>query len=243
MRLASLLPLFLLACSGSTDGSDPDGTDKDKQEAEVTIELLSPSEGEEFPYGESVPLHVEAKRNGNPVAIESATWTVGGWTGTGKETEATGLEPGAKTVEVEAVVGGETYTASVGITIAEPVVYTYSGTFEARVVANIDGLGEFEDTCRTTIGFTVDAGVLAGSGVCAVFDEYDFEPLSFMMEGTVGGGAVEGDLVMSLDGSEARTPFSGTGRSGQPLEASFDTTHRSGDGSVRIVGTWSASPG
>lgn len=239
MRLVSVLPLFLLACSGSTDGSDPD--DQDKQAAEITIELVSPTEGEEFPYGEVVPLHVEAKRNGNPVAIESATWTVGGWTGTGKETEATGLEPGAKTVEVEAVVGGETYAASVGITIAEPVVYAYSGTFDARVVADIDGYGEFEDTCRTSISFTVDAGVLAGSGVCAVFDEYGFDPLPFTMEGAVGGGAVTGELVMLIEGEEARTPFTGTGRSGQPLEASFDTTHRANGSSVRIVGTWSAT--
>lgn len=242
MRLVHALPLFLLACAGgdTDDGTGPDG--RDPKSAEITIAILSPAEGDEFPYGEPVPLSVEVERNGEATAADSVTWTVGTWTGRGKETEATGLRAGAVAVEVEVVAGGETLTASVGIVVAEPIVYTYSGPFQADVIAEIDGLGSFDDSCASTIRFTLDAGVVSGSGVCAVFDDFDLDPITFTVEGTATGGNVRGDLVMALDGEEARTPFSGTGTAGAAFTASFDTTHRSSDGSVRIVGTWTANP-
>jgi hypothetical protein len=242
MRALYFLPVLLLACSGSSDGGDTDDTNDPEAKA-VTLTMVSPEDGKEYPYEDALPLHVEAKREGKAVAIESATWTIGAWTGEGKETEASGLDPGAYTVSVDAVVGGETYTASVDITIAEPVqtLFAYSGTFDADVVVTSE-FGDFEDHCSTPISFTVDTGVISGSGTCSVFDEYGFDPLSFTMEGTVRGGNIAGDLVMAVDGEEARTPFSGTGRAGEALSASFDTTHRSADGSVRIVGTWSGSP-
>ncbi len=243
MRALSFLPLLLLACSGdgSTDGDEKDS--KNPEEQAVQLTLLAPEDGMEYAAEEAVPLHVEAKRNGNPVSIESATWTISGWTGNGKETEATGLASGPHTVTVEAVVGGDSYTASVDITVAEPVqtLWAYSGTLEADVIAETD-FGDYDDHCSTPITFSLDSGVIAGNGTCVVFEDFDLDPLNFAMEGTVRGGNVAGDLVMSFDGNEARTPFAGTGNAGSPLTASFDTTHRSGDGSVRIVGTWTATP-
>lgn len=233
-------------CSGSDDDDDDDDDrreDTDTEDpSEVTLTILSPEPGTEFAAEDSIPLNVRATRGERTVAIESATWTIGVWTGEGKETEATGIQSGDKTASVEAVVDGDTYTASVDFVVLEPVAstWTYSGTLEADVIADIPDLGEFEDHCSAPITFTLDSGVIAGSGTCVVFDDYDLDPLPFTMEGTVRGGAISGDLVMSLDGTEARTPFTGTGTAGEALSASYDTTHRDPDADIRIVGNWSA---
>lgn len=244
MRVMSVLSLLLVACTGpgTDDSGRPKKDGNDGETAEVTLTLVAPEAGQTYAAEDPLALHVEAKKNGNPVAIESATWTIGGWTGSGKETEASGLPSGPLTVNVEAVVGGEPYTASVDVVIAEPVqtTFNYGGTLEADVVLESD-FGDFDDHCSAPITFTVDAGTITGGGQCMVFSDFVDDPLVFTMEGTVRGGTIQGNLVMSGDGEEARTPFTGTGRPGEPLTASFDSTHRSSDGSLRIVGSWSGT--
>ncbi|MFN7144219.1 MAG: hypothetical protein ACK4YP_10605, partial [Myxococcota bacterium] len=159
----SVLSLLLVACTGA--GTDDSGRPKkdgtNDETAEVTLTLVSPEAGQTYPAEDALALHVEAKKNGNPVAIESATWTIGAWTGSGKETEATGLPSGPLTVNVEATVGGEAYTASVDVVIAEPVqtTFSYGGMLEADVVLESD-FGDFDDHCSAPITFTVDAGTI-----------------------------------------------------------------------------------
>ncbi len=252
LRVSVVSLLLLAACSGDDaaakkdrpplDDTAAEDTDDDDR-PEVTLTLVSPREDAEYATGDTVTLEVTAKRGSRDQDIESATWTIGDWTGEGASTEATGLPAGEHEVEVEVEVDGDTFRESVDITVLAPAqtVFTYAGTLDADVMADIDGLGDFEDHCSSPITFTLDAGTISGSGTCAVFDEYDFDPMPFTMTGSVRGGAISGALIMNFDGSEARTPYEGPGTAGDPLTASFDTTHRSSDGSVRIVGSWSAT--
>ncbi|MES2639822.1 MAG: hypothetical protein V4850_10075 [Myxococcota bacterium] len=235
--------LALAACTGGSDDTgDKDRPGKETEEKEVTLTIAAPADGREFDADEAVPLQVTAKRGSRATDITSASWTIGGWTGQGVSTEATGLPSGAHTVSVDAVVGGETYTATVDITVLEPAItfWTYSGVLEADVTLESD-FGDFDDHCTAPITFTIDQGTVSGGGQCMVFSDFVDDPLVFTMEGTVRGGTISGALVISSDDGDARTPFEGTGTAGNPLTASFDETHRSSDGSLRIAGSWTAT--
>ncbi|MDP2313378.1 MAG: hypothetical protein Q8P41_10765 [Pseudomonadota bacterium] len=238
--------LSLPACSGdSTDGtSDTDRPAKEGDDKVVTLTISAPQPGAEFDADEAVPLTVTAKRGAKATDIASATWTIGGWTGEGTSTEATGLPSGAHTVTVEAVVGEDTYSASVDITVLEPAqtFWSYAGTLEADVTLSTADYGDFDDHCSAPITFTVDTGTLVGGGQCNVFEDFVDDPLVFTLEGTVRGGNVTGFLIMATDGDPARTEFTGTGTVGNVLTASFDNTFRDSGNSVRIVGSWSATP-
>jgi len=64
----------------------------------------------------------------------------------------------------------------------------------------------------------------------------------FTLSGTVSGGQVSGELILTDDqGTSYTTPFDGTGRSGSTLNARFDYTHH-GDFDLRIKGSWTADP-
>ena len=83
-------------------------------------------------------------------------------------------------------------------------------------------------------------GTMSGTGYCKADGEYDFY---FTIEGKQkGGGALSGDLIGEVDGSVARTPFTGTGQDGETLNASYDKTFNDSGESVRIAGAWTASP-
>ncbi len=243
MRALLLLPLLLSACTGaSTSVGDDD--DKNPSAKAVTLSLLAPEAGAEYAAEDAIPLHVEARRDGNPVAIDSATWSSGDWSANGKETEAVGLPSGAHTLTVEVTVAGETYTESVDITVAEPVqtLYVYAGTLTADVVLSTEDFGDFDDVCNAPIRFTLDSGTLTGGGQCLVFDDLGVEdPLVFTLEGNVRGGNVTGDLIVDADGTEQRTPFTGSGSAGGALSATFDNVFRDGGNSVRIAGEWAAN--
>lgn len=248
--LVLLSLLVLSACSGGTsDGASDrppkDGEDtEDTTDREITIAIAAPQPGREFDADEAVPLEVTAKNGSRATDVTSATWTIGAWNGEGVSTEATGLPSGAHTISVAAVVAGDTYTATVDITVLELAVtnWTYAGTLEADVIISTQDYGDFDDHCSTPISFALDSGTLTGSGTCAVFGDLDVEPIPFAMEGTVRGGTISGALIMTFDGTEARTPFDGSGDAGDPLSAAFDSTHRDSGNSVRIMGTWSATP-
>jgi hypothetical protein len=243
--------VLLLGCSG---GSDDTGDTTDKPDATITI--VSPTDGQVFAHGDSVPLEVKAKRGTHAVDVTRATWTIDDWTATGTTADATGLSDGAHTVSVEAVVEGTTLTSSVEITVQAhegdtdtdadtdtDVDFTYGGQLDANVTVDSPDYGTFDDTCSTPISFTLDDHVIAGAGNCHVFDDFGGVDIAFTMDGTVYGGTVDGALVMLKDdGSEARTPFTGTGNAGSQLTATFDGSFSSPDGSLRIQGSWTGSP-
>jgi hypothetical protein len=245
--VSSLLALSALAgCSGDTetDAAEKERLEQEAAAKEVTITVTSPDAGAEFEADTAIPLKVNTKKGAKATEADSVSWTIGAWHGEGAQTEASGLPSGAHTVEVEVTVDGETYASSVDITILEPAItsWVYAGTLEADVIVDTADYGSFDDHCSTAVSVNLESGVLSGSGVCAVFGDFGFDPIAFDMDGTVRGGTVSGALIMTFDGTEARTPYDGTGTSGDTIGASFDTTHRDSGDSVRIVGSWTAAP-
>ncbi|MFZ5476567.1 MAG: hypothetical protein ACOZNI_07305 [Myxococcota bacterium] len=242
--------LLAMSCTGGTSG------DGEEKAGEAALAIVSPAEGDTFPADGDVPLEVEATVDGRVVEAKQIAWTVGDWTGTGATATATDLRPGAYTVEVSAVVEGETLTDSVAIEVTRgegdadtdtdtdtDADLAYAGMLEADVYVETNDYGDFDDHCSAPITLTVDGiGGIAGQGTCTVFEDLIEQELVFAIEGRVNAGVVSGDLVLEQDGEEARTPYEGTGDRGSRLQATFDTTHSSRDGSIRIAGTWLADP-
>jgi hypothetical protein len=234
-----------MSCSGSGD------TDKEPAEkaGEAALAIVSPADGDTFEAGTDVALEVEGTVDGRAVEAKQVAWTVGDWTGTGASTSASGLPPGTYTVSVEASVDGTTLTDSVSIEVTRPegdadtdtdadADLSYAGTLEADVYIESDNF-DIDDHCSAALAFLVDGlGGLAGSATCNVFDT----DIPFTIEGRAQDGVVTGNLVMTYDGEEGRTPFTGTGDPGTPMQATFDSTFTSSDGSLRIAGSWSAVP-
>jgi hypothetical protein len=236
--VAALLPL---GCSddGSGGTKEPGGG-----AGAAALEIASPTDGSEWDLGEAVPLEVTATKAGRDLTPQDVVWTIGAWTGNGRSTEAEGLLPGEHTVTVEATVDGASLSASVGITVTGPPEVAYEGRLTAEYTVTADGF-ELSDACQGPVSFTVlAAGTLSGSGSARCQSDFDDFDLPFTMEGTLGGGVLQGSLLFTLDdGSTERTPFQGTGNyNAGDLTASFDNTFTSADGSLRFNGSFTASP-
>ena len=260
LAVLSVLPAFFcgtttLSCAGSADDSEAG--------AELTILVNAPSPAATYYSNEGVPFEVIARVNSQPTDITHASWSLdnGAQEPNGVSGTFSPMSAGEHTVQVEALVNGQTASREVTFTVLTPeadadtdadtdadadadadadtdVDVAYSGI----VAATIDysgAYGDFGSDCPGTIQFTVTpGGVMAGDGTCNA-SGYDFP---FTVEGSATAGNVSGTLVMTYDGSDARTPFSGRGAVGDPMNATYDATHRSGSDSVHIYGTWNASP-
>ena len=108
--------------------------------------------------------------------------------------------------------------------------------FAANVVYDV-----YEFECPGTVSFAVADGAFSGTGQCQIEIDTTYD-VPFTLEGTVGDGAIAGVMTLNADGTDYETPFAGTGRSGSTFSASYDTTHRTSDGDLRIYGTWTADP-
>lgn len=247
MRLTALLLCLasLAACGGESSSDDTSGQ-KDQQKSKPVLTIAAPQDGATFTAGDDVHLNVTATVDGKGVAVAHADWSTGSWTRTGNDIDVTDLPIGAVTLHVEALVDGVTGTADVDITIEEPVDNTpvgYHGSIQAlmEVHADID----VDATCfgnLTVTGLPADK-TLTGEGSCEI--DSDFGSLGdapFTLEGTAKDGTLSGDLVMVAEGTEYRTPFTGTGSIGAPLNASYDKTFTVDGDSLRLYGTWSATP-
>ena len=244
---ATWLLLLPLSCSG---GSDEGGG------GQLTATIVSPEPGETFSPGEAIGLDV-ALRVGNADADPGkVTWTIGDWTGTGEQAEATGIAAGDWTVKVSATVGDETAKDTVRITVegdadadgdadsdadadadADPDL-TYAGPFDANIEYDISGF-EGGGPCPGTVSLTVGSRGFDGTGQCTA-EGTDFV---FNIDGKISGTSISGDLVaVADDGTEYRTPFTGSGSYGFPLYADYDKTFTDGGDSLRIFGTFAADP-
>ncbi len=250
-----LLPLLALAPLASC--SKKGGSDDSASGGELTVLVNAPSPSATYHSNEQVPYEVVARVNGNPVDISHATWSLDD--GAQEKQGATGnFEPmtaGDHTVHVDVTAAGLSDSRDVTFTVSPPEgdadpdtdadTDTDSGTdFLGSISANIDYHGDFGDfgsPCPGTIGFHLAAdGTIAGAGTCnATESGYDFP---FTVEGTAGGGNVNGTLVMTYNGTDSRTAFTGHGGSSSTITASYDQTFNSGSDTVRIYGTFSADP-
>lgn len=241
--LLLLAPALLPAC-GSKDGGGDTGP-----KPELTVLVNAPTPAGTYYSNEPVPFEVIARVDGSPVDIDSATWSLddGAQTATGATGTFDPVAPGEHTVHIEAHVGSQTGYRDVSFTVSAPEADAdtdadadtqYLGTVDA----NIDyhgSYGDFGSPCPGTMRFAVSsAGTLTGTGTCRA-DAYDFP---FDLEGMVTGGTVTGNLIMTSNGTEVRTPFTGHGNVGSALTATYDTTHTDAGESVRVYGSWTAEP-
>jgi hypothetical protein len=253
MRFASWL-LLLAACGGSS------GEEKEEEKKmPLTVTIVSPDDGGSYPRNEPLALEVKALRGGHEVDVTRASWTIGDWSAVGSPIEASNLSEGEQTVTVEVLADGDSVTASVTVTVTgregdtdtdtdadtdtdTSADYHYAGTLEAEVVLSTNDYGDFDDHCSAPITAALTGATLTGGGQCTIFEDFDVDPMIFTLDGTVHNGNNNGDLVMTdTDGAEQRTPYTGTGDPGTPLQATFDNTFRSTDGSLRIYGSWTAT--
>lgn len=254
-RPSSLLPISLfalLSCSGK------DGGDDSAPAAELTVLVNAPSPASTYYSNEPVPFEVVARLGGDPVDVSHATWSLDD--GAQEKEGATGnfdaMSAGDHTVHVEVLASGNNASRDVTFTVSAPEgdadtdADTDTDTdadatqFIGTIDANIDYHGDFGDfgsPCPGTLSFTLDAAhVIVGSGTCQTTDGgYDFP---FTMDGSANAGDVSGNLVMTYDGTDALTPYTGHGGSQTTITANYDETFHSGSDTIRIYGSFSADP-
>jgi hypothetical protein len=241
MRTPWLL-LLSLSCSGGTgDGETP----------HLTATIVSPEAGEVFSPGEEIELDVALRVGSTAAEPGKVTWTIGDWTGSGERTSTTDIPLGDWTVLVAATVGEESAKDTVRITVegdadgdtdadadadGDPNL-PYGGPFDANIEYDIAGF-EGGGPCPGTVTLTVGTLGFDGTGACSA-EGTDF---LFTIEGKISGTAISGDLIADADGTEYRTPFTGTGSYGESLSAQYDKTFTEGGDSLRIFGTFGADP-
>jgi hypothetical protein len=234
--------LLLVGCTAPTSEEEEkngDDTGGPSEDAVIEVTITSPSKGDSFMLGDEVRFKVEATADGKKTNIKSATWTSGDWTKSGTDVTTDELPAGELTIEVEAEVGKDTYTDSVKITVTEPPPLDYRGTADIKIDVDYDGF-ELTDRCPGNLNFVLDGSAFSGTGSCT--DEQFGETFQFTITGALTGKKISGDLSLNIDGTDYPTPFDGTGGYDEAFNATFDQTVREGGNSVRVYGSWTASP-
>lgn len=248
MRALYALPIALFACAGNAEEAE-----EEKSEP-VEIEIVSPEHGSEWSEGDDIHLEVSAKQGKAAADVDSVVWTVGDREVRGASTDVGNLDPGNYDVVVDVVVGDKHYGGRVGIVVnrgeadadtdadadadADADVTPYAGTMDSHVW--LSGDFDYDASCPGTVSFTVSSsGTIAGTGQCRLDGDYD---MAYDIEGTVSGRNLSGDMIMVNEGTEYRTPFTGSGAVGDTMNASFDKTFRDGGNELRLQGSWTASP-
>lgn len=248
MRQLLLLPV-LVSCTGDS------ATDSAASGPPVKVTIASPADGESFAWDDDVTFDVVVKQGKEEITFRSVVWSVGGDTLKGDDASAAAKSFGAGEVEVsvELYVGDEKFTADAvsftveeepvdtdtgGDTGVEPGALRYQGTMATHVWYDGD-FGSYDSDCPGSVTVDILDGTMSGSGQCLLDGQYD---MYFVIEGTQNGGGISGSLIAESDGTEFRTPFTGTGKKGETLDAEYDKTFNDSGESVRIAGTWTADP-
>lgn len=229
---------LMLACTGDTGGDGTKtSTSSSSTSATFEVSITSPEDGAVFEYGDTVDFAVERSDGGN---IKTAEWTIGDMSQKGTEVSVSDLPPGDLQVKVEGVAGGADYSDTISITVNPPAPIPYSGTVAMEFTLRYNG-SDYDDSCPGTINFTYDGTTLTGGGTCTetLFDT----AFSFTLDGTAKSTAkIEGNLVLDYDGTQYSTPFTATGKYGEQIDATYDYTHKDSGNTLRVYGTWTASP-
>lgn len=244
--MRALWLLFLVGCSGGDDtiktddtagGGDDSGGSTDN---DFAVRIKSPEDGATFDFGESVDFVAKATKNGEATDIKTATWTIGPVVEKGDDISIDDLPSGTWDVELSAVVGKQTLTESVSITIKDAPPMNYEGRANIDLHLDHPDYGEYDDGCDGGLTFVATGSAFSGSGTCK--EELFGETFPFTLEGTVAGGNIEGSLILDADGTQYSTPFTGSGKYGDSFNANFDYTHSADGATLRVYGTWNADP-
>ena len=232
--------VILTACSaGGTDGG-PVGDTGSSEVDPAVLSILSPTDGAVLAEGEGVLLSAEAvgSVSGDTLAMDALDWSlnVGDWQASGNDVTVSDFPAGSLQLIATASISGREVTAVADV-VVEPRRYELSGTIDADVeVYSSEWDYTFEDDCKGAMAFVIEGSSVSGTGACEAFDE----PIDFLVTATEAGGVVTGE--MGVSGGEENVPFTGTWDSEtEVLEGTFDQTWESSDGTLRMVGMFSAS--
>ncbi len=222
------------AGSGGSSGSSSPGTGGE----ELSITIISPADGAVVMEGDVVRLQV-----GAPDGLDGASWSLRGdasWSAEGSPVEVSDLPVGELVLEVEAWSGQASASASVALTVEERVPISYAGDLDAWAEL-VSPLWSADGPCVGPVDFVREVDdTLSGTGGCtADLDGYE-QPVDFVIDGVIEGGAVSGTMRSEL--SEEAIEFSGGVDADGLITCAFDKTWTEGDGSLRIWGTLAASP-
>ena len=247
MRAAFIL--FLASCAPN-EADTGDGSS-----APITVEIVAPDHGAKYDRGDNIHFEVEVKEGKADAKTDSVVWTIGDQEIRGTEGDLSKLASGDYDVKVVVKIGEDSYTDEVGITVRESgdadadsdsdsdadadsdTDVPYAGSLTSHVA--LHGDYDYEDDCNGSVSLTYTAvNTITGTGTCRLGD-YD---MNYTIEGTADKGDLAGDMIMVNDGTEYRTPWTGNGHSGDPINANFDKTFRDSGNTLQIQGTWSANP-
>ena len=150
---------------------------------------------------------------------------------------------------------GEEADTTPGRFLGQMNAETYT-VWESGVVEGVEiDAGSNWGLCSGGVSFTLDDDLdFEGDAGCSSYVNPNYEPddpsidpndqspytLNFDISGSQTDGTIEGSLVIQIQGDEMTTPFTGT-RSGNDIEASYDTVHGEGGNRFEISGTLTAT--
>ncbi|MEC7241673.1 MAG: hypothetical protein VXW32_10585 [Myxococcota bacterium] len=237
---SAFMAMTLVACSsGNTDSGPGDDTGASSEDPAV-LTIVSPADGAVVTEGDSVLLSAEARGSvsGDVLAMDALEWgtNVGDWMVSGNDVSVSDFPVGSLQLIATASISGREVVAAVDL-VVEPRRYDLSGRIDAAVeLYSNEWNYTFEDDCNGTMVFVIEGAAVSGTGSCEAFDE----PIEFLVTGTESNGQVTGE--MGVSGGEENVPFTASWDSeAEVLEGAFDQTWGSDDGTLRMVGTFSAS--
>ena len=237
--------LCLAPIAAGCGDDDKDDTSSVNEDAQPVLEITSPDDGDEFDKGAEVVLEVASTDavTGETLGVSQVAWSADGWAGaTGNPATVTDLPLGTYDITVVGKSAGQDLTASVEVTInAVPV--PYAGNLNAVLTYDY-GFGIWTDTCLGTVAFVLQPSgeMTDGMGTCTT-TEYPDTPVSFTLEGNATDGNLVGNLVLSYDGEDYKTPYMGTLATDGKATGIFDTTFPIDMmTSFKIAGSWDAQP-
>ncbi len=213
-----LLSLGLLACG-----------------PEVAVEILSPVRGPAYFAGQEVLLDALVTADGVAVG-PTPTWRAPDWERSANLIRVTDLPLGTYVIEVEAEWERGVGSAEVEITVEEPPPepIVHVGTTDIQIDITSPYYTGTVPCAHQSLELTLHPdGTVAGEGRCDAVGER-----LIWFEGAVSGAEFTG--TMRLDGQEEALDFVGARGEGT-LTASFDGTFTSGQGSMRLYGSFTAT--
>jgi len=222
------IPLFALLAACGTDSV-------------LSFELISPTAGDVYDQG--APVHLEGVTTLDGLVVDAPlVWTSGEWTTTGNALDVTDLAVGVHNLGVVASWEGMEAGADLSIEVlAGPV--DYAGTLTAKADVASGSFQETYDCVSDYLNFVLQPdGSFVGEGACTMdLPIIGTRTEVFTINGTADGATVSGTMTVS-EAADQPTSFSGTKTDDGTISSTFDQSFTDGSGTLRLYGTFTATP-
>ena len=230
------------APAGTTPGTNP--TNPGPGQGQLYVAITSPADGASVQEGQEVTLSAAATDAYGASTQASMQWSAPGWTAQGNNVAVSDLPSGSYDLTVTATSGSNTASDRVSLEVQEqpagPV--DYEGVLDMLAVLDLGAWGVYDEPCvHEYLYLTIEAGSLTGEGACTVDSGFSVDTYVFELSGTSDGTTISGEMVSDLADGKGLA-FYGTIDAAGHIEASYDETWDSPDGSLQLVGTLWADP-